>query len=46
MHTYRYVEGVWTFLLEDANFIFAGGNSTEKVAVKKVKIVACEPPKV
>merc|ERR1712166_86741 len=38
IHTYRYIDGVWTFVLEDATF----KSGHETVALNFVKIVACD----
>jgi transcription initiation factor TFIIA small subunit len=38
LHTYRLVDNVWTFLLEDTTF----RSDTDVVTVDLVKIVACE----
>jgi transcription initiation factor TFIIA small subunit len=43
LHTYRFCDNVWTFLLENAEFRCAvPGGPTETVRVDKVKIVACD----
>lgn len=38
LHTYRFVDNVWTMVLENASF----KTETETVAADKVKIVACD----
>lgn len=38
LHTYRYCDNVWTFILEDAVF----RTDTDTVQVDRVKIVACD----
>lgn len=38
LHTYRFCDNVWTFILEKAEFKF----DQEKVNVDRVKIVACD----
>ncbi|CAM6107441.1 unnamed protein product [Calypogeia fissa] len=38
LHTYRFCDNVWTFILEKAEFKFDG----ERVNVDRVKIVACD----
>ncbi|CAM6104724.1 unnamed protein product [Calypogeia fissa] len=38
LHTYRFCDNVWTFILEKAEFKF----DTERVNVDRVKIVACD----
>jgi transcription initiation factor TFIIA small subunit len=43
IHTYRYYDNVWTFILEDAVFKFSStGGKNEEVSVDFVKIVACD----
>mmetsp|Transcript_12118 Transcript_12118/g.21042 ORF Transcript_12118/g.21042 Transcript_12118/m.21042 type:complete len:111 (+) Transcript_12118:47-379(+) len=37
LHTYRFCDNVWTFILENANF----KTDTETVSAELVKIVAC-----
>eukprot|EP00656_Telonema_subtile_P050348 TRINITY_DN6497_c0_g1_i2.p1 TRINITY_DN6497_c0_g1~~TRINITY_DN6497_c0_g1_i2.p1 ORF type:complete len:115 (+),score=12.79 TRINITY_DN6497_c0_g1_i2:72-416(+) len=39
IHTYRYIDGVWTWVLEDA--IFKSGH--ESIPLDFIKIVACDP---
>eukprot|EP00126_Sphaerothecum_destruens_P013680 Sdes_comp23408_c0_seq1m21660 len=38
LHTYRFYDNVWTFILEDATFKCDG----ETIVADKVKIVACD----
>lgn len=38
IHTYRFIDGVWTFVLEDA--VFKSGS--ENVPLDYIKIVACD----
>ncbi|KAH7524791.1 hypothetical protein FEM48_Zijuj06G0156600 [Ziziphus jujuba var. spinosa] len=38
LHTYRFCDNVWTFILQDARF----KNEESEEAVKRVKIVACD----
>merc|ERR1711935_913441 len=38
IHTYRYIDGVWTFVLEDATF--KSGHETQQLDY--VKIIACD----
>mmetsp|Transcript_12651 Transcript_12651/g.17296 ORF Transcript_12651/g.17296 Transcript_12651/m.17296 type:complete len:101 (+) Transcript_12651:250-552(+) len=43
LHTYRFCDNVWTFILEGAEFKSTlPGAATELVKVDKVKIVACD----
>mmetsp|Transcript_48396 Transcript_48396/g.90106 ORF Transcript_48396/g.90106 Transcript_48396/m.90106 type:complete len:115 (+) Transcript_48396:53-397(+) len=43
LHTYRFCDNVWTFILEDAEFkATTPGGATEIINVDKVKIVACD----
>jgi transcription initiation factor TFIIA small subunit len=43
LHTYRFCDNVWTFLLENAEFrVSVPGGPMETVRVDKVKIVACD----
>lgn len=37
MHTYRFCDEVWTFIIENPNFKF----DQDTVSADKVKIVAC-----
>eukprot|EP00026_Physarum_polycephalum_P021235 Phypoly_transcript_24358.p1 GENE.Phypoly_transcript_24358~~Phypoly_transcript_24358.p1 ORF type:complete len:116 (+),score=16.11 Phypoly_transcript_24358:12-359(+) len=38
LHTYRFCDNVWTFLLENANFRL----ENDQIQADKVKIVACD----
>jgi transcription initiation factor TFIIA small subunit len=38
LHTYRFCDNVWTFILENASF----KTDNEVTAVDRVKIVACD----
>ena len=43
LHTYRFCDNVWTFILEDAEFKFTGPGKTEYIEkCPRVKIVACD----
>ena len=43
IHTYRYYDNVWTFILEDVVFNFSAvGEKKQEVTVDFVKIVACD----
>lgn len=43
IHTYRYYDNVWTFILEDVVFKFSTvGEKKQEVTVDFVKIVACD----
>lgn len=43
LHTYRFCDNVWTFLLEDACLKSSGPNSdTSVLKVASMKIVACD----
>lgn len=43
LHSYRFCDNVWTFVLNDATFDAVGlGGQKESILVKSVKIVACD----
>jgi transcription initiation factor TFIIA small subunit len=41
LHTYRFCDNVWTFIIEDASFKGLP-DGPENMTVDKVKIVACD----
>ena len=43
LHTYRFCDNVWTFILEDVSFKTVNqSNIIEEIHVEQVKVVACD----
>lgn len=42
LHTYRFCDNVWTFILEDASVTLTLGDGKETISVDTAKIVAVE----
>ena len=44
LKTYRFIDNVWTFVLDDATFTLSLGKSSETIRCESAKIVAAAAP--
>ena len=44
LKTYRFIDNVWTFVLDDATFTLSLGKETKSIHVQDAKIVAAAAP--